>query len=121
LWLIAVLAPLWLGPMLAPLAQAFVEAHHVCACGMAMGTCGCPECERIEEQRRQDEAPPFPVVKGECDKNGTPLANAPVPPMVLPALFAMIVPSTSSVALVSPSRSPVSRAAPPPPTRPPLA
>ncbi len=113
------LSPLWLGPMLVPIERAFAEAHHVCACGMAVGTCGCPECEALERQQRTDDSSPVPLLKGECDR-GTTLLGAPhLPPPLLPAPPGVLL--SAGVAVLDPPACPAlaSLASPPPPTPPP--
>jgi hypothetical protein len=82
--LLATLAPLWLGPMLLPIERAYAEAHHACACGMAMGTCGCPECERIEHDRREGASSPVPLLKGECEKGAKLAGTSTMPPALMP-------------------------------------
>ena len=64
----AVVGPMMLGPALSPLMQALGgAADHRCACGMAPGTCGCPECARIEHQRSRERAPaPYAVLRSQC-------------------------------------------------------
>jgi|HubBroStandDraft_2_1064218.scaffolds.fasta_scaffold133171_3 hypothetical protein len=66
---LAVLAPMMLGPAFAPLARALGgDGEHRCACGMVQGTCGCPECARIEHQRVREHAPfPYPVLRSQCE------------------------------------------------------
>lgn len=100
LWvvLIAALSPLWMGPALTPVLAAVAEAHHVCACGMAVGTCGCPECERAEHQRLSDKAPrPYPVLKGECERGQAVLSSVAVPPSVLPASLSVCPAMTATI------------------------
>src|ERR1700733_66736 len=68
---LALLAPMMLGPALGPLTQALgAAADHRCACGMAPGTCGCPECARIEHQSFREHAPaPYAVLRSQCERN----------------------------------------------------
>jgi hypothetical protein len=89
--LLAMLAPLWLGPATLPLLRALAgDASHTCACGMAPGTCGCPECERLEHERQREHAPrPYRVLKSACDDQGAPLPSLAVPPCVMPATLAL--------------------------------
>ena len=67
---VLLLLPLLLGPATMPLVRALggLEEHH-CACGMAAGKCGCPECARLEEQRRSNDEllHEKSVVKSSCD------------------------------------------------------
>ncbi len=117
--LVAALAPLWLGPMLTPIEQAFGAVHHVCACGMAVGTCGCPECEELERQHRLDEASPRPLLKGDCERNAGLLGAADLPPVVLPAALGVIPAPAVAELLPLARRSVVSVPNGPPPTPPP--
>jgi hypothetical protein len=124
LWvvLVAALSPLWLGPALTPVLVAVAEAHHVCACGMAVGTCGCPECDRVEHDRlsRTDgvsKVPrPYPVLKGECDQGQAVLSTVAVPPSVIPASFSLAdvitgtmleTPAPAVLASLEPQRPPL--------------
>jgi len=119
-WLVVGLSPMWLGPLLTPLRVAVAEGHHVCACGMTPGTCGCPECERTERERLSPgAAEPAPVLKGECDDRQVPLGGGHVPAAIPPAPIALAAPS--SVAAASPLGAPATHARGPtaPPTRPP--
>jgi hypothetical protein len=43
-------------------------AEHVCKCGMPVGKCGCPECDRLEQERRQEHAAErIATLKRHCD------------------------------------------------------
>src|SRR5271170_4470295 len=81
---LAVLAPMMLGPALSPLAQALgAVAEHRCACGMAPGTCGCPECARIEHQRLRERAPaPYAVLRSQCERNEVAPGFTALPPVL---------------------------------------
>jgi len=116
---LAALSPLWLGAMLLPLEAAYAEAHHVCACGMAVGTCGCPECEALERMRHDDHASAVPLLKGECDRESGLGGGVHLPPGVLPAFLAVVAPSAVASVPTAVSRGLVSRVAAPPPTPPP--
>jgi hypothetical protein len=101
---LVLLAPMLLGPAIGPLTQAMGgEAKHLCACGMVAGTCGCPECARLERQHRRDEAPKaYPVLKSQCAGDDAPVAFAPLP-VVGPAMFhTLTVPSAPPVPLLRP-------------------
>ena len=121
LGLLAMLAPLWLGPMLVPIEQAIADSHHVCACGMAVGTCGCPECDDLLRQAREGAPPVCPMLKGECGR-GTPLVGAASLPPVLPPGLALDLEVPRAVTLLeaAPVLPLFSRAPPPPPTPPPV-
>jgi len=98
LWLLAALSPLWLGPLLTPMRIAAAATTHLCACGMAEGTCGCPECDEQALDRaveRASDAPP--ALKGECGRGQSFVGDAHLPPAVLPP--AMLVAPVAAVAL----------------------
>jgi hypothetical protein len=89
--LVALIAPLWLGPALDPLVRALgAEREHTCACGMVPGKCDCPECAD-EQQPHAD-----PICKSGC--NGSPSLSLPdaIHACVLPAPFALRGASPSS-------------------------
>lgn len=70
LLLIVVALPMALGPAASMVTRWLAgEPDHHCMCGMKPGTCGCPECERLEQMRKHDRehAPTYPVVKAACD------------------------------------------------------
>jgi hypothetical protein len=114
------LAPLWLGPALSPIMAAATEAQHVCACGMTPGTCGCPECERVERERLSEKsAPPFPTLKGECDTGSPVLSAVAIPPSILPASLSLTPPTFVALAPATPRVPLASLASPRPPTPPP--
>jgi hypothetical protein len=118
---LAVLAPMMLGPALGPLTRALGGTdEHRCACGMVQGTCGCPECARIEHKRLHDRAPvPYPVLRSQCEGDevaaafaALPLAiEAPVGFVLAPAPEASVAPLRPSEAL---SRDATEPATPPP-------
>ncbi|HEY6462354.1 MAG TPA: hypothetical protein VIY73_19435 [Polyangiaceae bacterium] len=86
--LIAIAAPCALGGATGPLVRALADAQeHVCKCGMKPGTCGCPECAKLERERRADHAPsPVPVLKRHCDDTAPAMPlGAPLPTGVLAA------------------------------------
>jgi hypothetical protein len=119
LWLVVGLSSLGLGPLLAPLERAVAESQHVCACGMAPGTCGCPECERVERERLSTRARhPYPVLRGDCDHDSTLLGDAHPLPALLPAALAVRLPEPSELA---PSHAPpaLRSLGPPAPPKPP--
>jgi hypothetical protein len=118
---LVLLAPILLGPAIGPVTRALGgEAQHLCACGMIAGTCGCPECEKIEHQRHRQNLPrAYPVIKGQCGGEDTPVAFAPLP-NVAPASVSLLVPKPA-VRVVMPlpiprwaSLDPVEPPTPPP-------
>lgn len=119
------LAPVALGPAYAPAVRLLGgEAKHLCACGMVVGQCGCPECERAERQRHRDEAPkPYPVCKTKCGGDDVPLAFAP-PPVAAPAAVDVSLPPAETADATTPavpdwhSQTSVRPPTPPPEARP---
>jgi hypothetical protein len=76
----AVASPALLGPGVMRVLVDLGTHAHVCKCGMRAGTCGCPECERLEKLRTADERPcPVPAMRRQCDD---PPAFAPSAPWV---------------------------------------
>jgi len=67
--------PLLLGPATTTIVRALggVGEHH-CACGMDPGTCGCPECERVtqEKETTAEHLRGHAVLRSSCD-DGTSL------------------------------------------------
>jgi hypothetical protein len=79
---LAVIAPMIFGPALAPLTRALGGIDdHVCACGMTRGTCGCPECEKLEQNRLREHAPhPYAVLRARCAGDEVAPGLAALPP-----------------------------------------
>jgi hypothetical protein len=117
------LAPLLLGPGSAWALRALggTPEHH-CACGMKPGTCGCPECERIEHERNEAKRPlKYAALRSSCDDSDAPIASAALPVVdsanllsVILSPFARVLPETRTPALNAGRR-------PEPPTPPPRA
>lgn len=71
-------------------------AEHVCKCGMPAGKCGCPECERLEQERRNEHRSlAIPALRSHC--------NDDAPPIQLGALPAA-VPGPGAAAVLPPER-----------------
>jgi hypothetical protein len=89
---LVLLAPMMLGPSFGTFVRALGgEADHKCACGMPEGTCGCPECARIEHQRLRERAPaPYPVLRSQCEGNAV-TAGMGALPLVIEAPGAFVV------------------------------
>jgi hypothetical protein len=116
----ALAAPVLLGPATGAVLHLLgAEAVHHCACGMKPGECGCPECARLEERRRDDAQPTaFRVIKPACDDDdlfetfALPEAIEAPRDAVAPPALAAIVPDIARDRLWAPP-------APEPPTPPP--
>jgi hypothetical protein len=81
---LVVAAPLLLGPALvAALHAVGASVAHRCACGMQPGRCGCPECEAIEAEHRQDRESSVAVVRSSCDDEGLLPGARALPPALL--------------------------------------
>ena len=79
--MLAIFAPMSLGPATGALARAVGAIHHACACGMAPGKCGCPECERLEREATRRTA--RPVLEANCERE-TAAPQASWPPCTIP-------------------------------------
>jgi hypothetical protein len=97
LTLVALAAPAALGASLGPILRQLGESTaHVCKCGMPVGKCGCPACERTEEQRLSEHrAEALPTLKRHCDD------DAPAMPLGA-ALPAGVLAASSDAALTVP-------------------
>jgi hypothetical protein len=109
-WLLGVLAaatlvvialPAALGPTWGPILRALGEqTTHVCKCGMKAGTCGCPECARLEHEREDAKrACPVPAVRRACDDEGPAFAFGDMPLAVVPVIARVPVTPSLGAAL----------------------
>ena len=80
-----------LGPVLRELGG---SAEHVCKCGMPVGRCGCPACERLERERLQERrSDPLPTLKRACDDDAPTMPlGAALPAGVLAASSSALLP-----------------------------
>jgi hypothetical protein len=84
--LVTIAAPAALGAAMGPILDQLGSAHeHVCKCGMAPGKCGCPDCDRAEQDRLSEHRQVSPVLKGGCDQGAPAIQFAALPPAFLPA------------------------------------
>jgi hypothetical protein len=120
---LAFMAPMLLGPALGPLSRALGgAAQHLCACGMVPGTCGCPECERLERQRELDKSPrPYRTLTSQCNDGEIAAGFPALPPAVPLATFTLSAPPPRELASIPSPPSARSRDPVPPPTPPPRA
>jgi hypothetical protein len=114
-------APVFLGPATGLLLHALGgEVEHQCACGMARGKCGCPECaleERDRAERKQHH--PYAVLKSSCeDDDGVPALGALPPAMPTPPFVVHRVAFAERAQPIAPPALD-SVDGPPPPTPPP--
>ncbi len=66
--LVAIAVPVGLGPAGGRILRVLGAQAHLCKCGMKPGTCGCPECARLEQARLDDRTPcPIPAMRRHCD------------------------------------------------------
>jgi hypothetical protein len=67
-------------------------AEHVCKCGMPAGKCGCPACERLENERRHEHASlAIPALKGHCDDDAPPIQLGGLPSAAAAAGTAVVL------------------------------
>jgi hypothetical protein len=66
---VALALPIALGPALSTVTRLLAGPPvHVCMCGMKRGTCGCPECQALETERRAARhVHRFAIVHRTCD------------------------------------------------------
>jgi hypothetical protein len=112
---------MWLGPALLPLVTALGgQAEHVCACGMKRGTCGCPACAALEQERQREARPSrFVAVRRTCDSDD--VTPTPSVPAFTPVLALCEVPAAAGIRLPVATAPPFlpSRNIDEPPTPPP--
>ncbi|HEY8089443.1 MAG TPA: hypothetical protein VIF09_16395 [Polyangiaceae bacterium] len=97
LTLLALAAPCALGAAMQPVLRAVSGVdEHVCKCGMKPGTCGCPECAKLEDDRRAERAPsPLPVLRTHCDDDAPAMPlGAPLPSAVFAATATATLPAS---------------------------
>ena len=86
--LVVLAAPAALGASLSPIFHELGDSTvHVCKCGMPVGKCGCPACDRAEQQRLSEHMTEVvPVLKRHCeDEAPAMLLGAALPAGVLAA------------------------------------
>jgi hypothetical protein len=122
LTLLALAAPCALRAAADPLRREFGGLdEHVCKCGMKPGKCGCPDCAKLEEERRAERAPsPLPVLRLHCDD------DAPAMPLGAPLVSGVLAGALTNRPTSAGGRVPIARAGVPlssadidPPTPPP--
>ncbi len=88
--LLALVAPMWLGPAMSPLVRALggTPEHH-CACGMKRGQCGCAECEAAARREDRDARSPIPVLSTHCLSDDS-IPTAPALPVAAPGVVAVL-------------------------------
>lgn len=85
--LVTIAAPSALGAAIGPILDQLGSAHeHVCKCGMAPGKCGCPDCDKAEQERLHDRGHQVtPVLKSGCDQDAPSIQFAAMPAAFLSA------------------------------------
>jgi hypothetical protein len=114
-------APAAFGPALGPMLRELgAQQVHLCKCGMPVGKCGCPDCERLEEQRQRDLAPSvLPALRRHCDDDAPAILVAALPAMALTSSVGVLpVPRGDRVSRLS-RDVPPPHPSPDPPTPPP--
>ncbi|MDP9002164.1 MAG: hypothetical protein M3O46_18890 [Myxococcota bacterium] len=75
--MLVLVSPIWLGPAMSFVSREMARPQHLCACGMAMGKCGCPTCARIAQQGdRETGSKRCPAVKMTCDDENASLSSS---------------------------------------------
>ncbi|MGD0524694.1 MAG: hypothetical protein ABSE49_06110 [Polyangiaceae bacterium] len=93
--LVVLAAPAALGAAMDPVLRMLGDVHgHVCKCGMTPGKCGCPECERAEQERLSEHrTEAAPTLKRHCDDEAPAMPlGAALPAGVLAAASAATLP-----------------------------
>jgi hypothetical protein len=90
--LLLIAAPVALGAAMGPvLRELGMTAEHKCKCNMPAGTCGCPECAKLEQVRLSERrAGAVPHLRGLCDDDAPAFPSAAAPSPVLPSLLALL-------------------------------
>jgi len=103
-WLaFVVMLPVALGPARMTIERALGgEPSHACACGMKRGTCGCPECERLEQAAKK--ASKHVAVRNTCEDDDG-FARAPAAPIVTPPNAPLVIVTASFTQRERPSVS----------------
>ncbi len=88
--LVTLAAPAALGPAMVPMLDRLGAMHeHVCKCGMKPGKCGCPECDRAEQERVHAHGRRVaPILKAGCGDDAPTLRFAALP-------FATLAPASA--------------------------
>jgi len=116
---LTVAAPTALGAAIGPLGGDFGH-EHVCKCGMAPGKCGCPECARAEQDRLRDRAQSrLPVLKTQCDQDGSTIPFTALPQSPLPPTTSMPPIAGRERAILTAAVANLDSRSPEPPTPPP--
>jgi hypothetical protein len=123
LTLAVIAAPAAFGPSVGVMMRALgaATAEHVCKCGMPAGKCGCPECDRLEQERRREHLPErLATLKRHCDDDAPAIPFGVLPAGVVAAgsSATLPIPRGERIAIVA---TPLALASPDdePPTPPP--
>jgi hypothetical protein len=103
-WLaFVVMLPVALGPARMTIERALGgEPSHACACGMKRGTCGCPECERLDREAKKVSK--HVAVRSTCEDDDG-FVRAPAAPIVTMPNAPLVVARATSVMWERPSVS----------------
>lgn len=67
--------------------------EHACKCGMPAGKCGCPECDRLEQDRlHEHQGERVAALKRHCDDDAPAIPFGVLPPAVVAASGATMLP-----------------------------
>jgi len=118
--LIFLMAPMWLGPAMGPIAALLGGTlEHQCACGMRRGDCGCPTC--MEAERERVRASRQMVVRTTCDTDGLAPIVAVAPQVVAFGAARVIPPHVIEAPMPLTPRALTGRTSDPPEIPPPRA
>jgi hypothetical protein len=93
--LAVIAAPSAFGPAMGGVMHALgvSMAEHVCKCGMPAGKCGCPECDRLEQERlHEHQSEQLAALKRHCDDDAPAIPFGVLPSAVLAARSATTLP-----------------------------
>jgi hypothetical protein len=93
--LAVIAAPAAFGPAIGGVMHALGVSmtEHVCKCGMPAGKCGCPECDRLEQERlHEHQGERLAALKRHCDDDAPPIPFGALPSAVLAARGATTLP-----------------------------
>jgi len=84
--------PIALGPATSTVTRLLGgEPEHKCMCGMKRGECGCPDCEKLEAQRRADHREhTYAMIRSGCEDDEG-FVRAPPIPVAVPLRDAVLV------------------------------
>ncbi len=84
------------------------EPEHKCMCGMKRGECGCPDCEKLEAERRADHREhATAMIRSGCEDDDGFVRASPIPVAVPVSDGALVVASAPSEPMFVFSKGPL--------------